>query len=158
MIKFKNQLQQLIVSGNLLCSKEEVAKLAGIQLRIQEINAYVKQHQEAQPIVNPSQTKQHLSTNQFTNLASYSQPSSSKTPPSSDLFTRTTFEQPITLSTLNQTTNSSINNQLTSTPAPIQVTSIYSSTGTSGVKLHPISEYGYKVSFSNILECSFLYF
>ena len=142
----------------MVCSKEELVKLAGIQLRISEINAYVQQHQEPQQlIINP---KQPLSR-QPTNIASYSQPNSSKTPPSSgDIFTRSSFEQPAALSQqptynatainnlrLSDTTNlaGSINNQLASTPTSV-VTPLYSSTTGASVKLHPISEYGYKVS------------
>lgn len=123
-------------------------------MRIQELNAYLQQHQEPQQLLNPNQTKQHLSGKDSANT--YSQPNSSKTPPSSHLFTRDSFEQPISFgqpfanqSTINNlrlsdATNisSSINNPLASVSVG---TPLYSSTGTSA-KLHPISEYGHKVS------------
>ena len=142
-----NQLQQLILSGSLVCSKEDVAKLAGIQLRISEINAYVQQQQEPQQlVVNPAQTKQQNAKQ--ANIANYSQPNSSKTPPSSgDIFTRGSFEQPVQLSQPTYNPSVPINNQLASTPTSV-VTPLYSSTTGASVKLHPISEYGYKVCFS----------
>lgn len=148
-----------------MCSKDDCSKLAGIQLRISEINAYVQQHQEPQQlIINPMQGKQQASLSkqqQSANTANYSQPNSSKTPPSSgDIFTRNSFEQPVSLSQtaynpaainnlrLSDAANlsGSINNQLTSTPTSV-VTPLYSSTAGASVKLHPISEYGYKVCF-----------
>lgn len=160
----REQLQQLILSGSLVCSKEDVAKLAGIQLRISEINAYVQQHQEPQQlIINPIQGKQQtpLSKHQSSNIANYSQPNSSKTPPSSsDIFTRTSFEQQVPPTAYNPAAinnlrlseaanlSSSANNQLASTPTSV-VTPLYSSTTGASVKLHPISEYGYnKVCFA----------
>lgn len=134
----------------MLCSKEDVAKLAGIQLRIQEIS--VQESQEPQFVKNPNQLKNQLINQQMQNLSN-SQPNSSKTPPSNDVFG--SFEQPFTLNQLinqtainnlrlNETTNLSnlsnlsntVNNQVNTTP-------LYSSTSTS-VKLHPISEYGFK--------------